>query len=279
MKNLLKAVLTLALVFGFALGAQAQQGQGQITQTTLVNAVLGPAGYSGTSSTISTSVTLAACTGVLAPILPGTPVSDIYIDREVMGVLTWNTSTCSGTVLRGYLGTQAAPHSAGTMVLMAVTYQTNLAQGGNPLPNGFFNQDPPVGATCSAGVPTNVWVNVLTGNQWLCSTITNTWVPGFTNSIGETIVPTTAVASATTILPSGPLFHLTGTTSITTITDPVGCNATAVGGCQFTVICDAVCTWAASGNIAVAAGTVVAGTPVTFIWDAKNSKWVPTTTT
>lgn len=279
MKNLLKAVLvTLALVLCSAITADAQQGQTSITQTTLAAAISGPAGYSGTSSTISGTVTLTACAGILAPTLPGSPVSMIYIDREAIGILTgWNSTTCSGPVLRGYLGTQAAPHKLADMVLIAPPYNTNLALGGNPVPNGFYNADPPVGSTCSAGVPTNIWLNVNTGNQWLCSTITNTWVPGFTNQIGETIVPTTAVASATTILPSGPLFHITGTTPVTTITAPVGCNATAVGGCTFTAIVDTgtASMFATGGNLEIGAAiTTLTGNAYVFTWDAVQSKWV-----
>jgi len=124
------------------------------------------------------------------------------------------------------------------------------------------------------------WVNIYTGAEWLCSSITSTYVPGFNNGLNASApVPTTAVASATTILPSGPFFHLTGTTSVTTITTPVGCSATTVNGCQFTVICDGICTWASSGNIATAAGTVVAGTQVTFTWNPATSKWYPNTAT
>src|ERR1700690_831868 len=101
--NFRKAVsllIVLAGLTGFAVG------QAALTQTTLSGAVSGPAFYSGTSSTISDFVTLAACTGIAAPLLPGTPSSIIYVGREAMGVLNWNTSSCSGKVFRGYLSTQ-----------------------------------------------------------------------------------------------------------------------------------------------------------------------------
>lgn len=253
-------------------------GQTLLTQTTLSSGQSGPALYSGSSPTISGTVTLAACTGVIAPILPGTPASVIYIDREAEGVFTWNTSSCSGTVMRGYLGTQAAPHVSGDMVLIAPAYQTTLGQGGNPTPNGLFQQDPPANGGCTpTGTVTMPWVNILTGAQWLCSTISKTWIPGYVNPLTTVVdIPNTAVASATTILPSGPLFHLTGVTAVTTITTPLGCNATAVGGCTFTVITDtgAAAQFATGGNLEIGAAiTTLAGKTYTFVWDAVQSKW------
>lgn len=272
--NLRKIVSLLVLLAGLTGACFAQTA---LTQTTLSAAQYGPVYYSGTTNQTSQTVTLAACTGVIAPVLPGTPASVIYIDGEAEGVFTWNSSTCSGSVLRGYLGTQQSPHVSGTMVLIAPAYQTTLLQGANPTPSGLFNQDPPFNGACTAaGTPTTPWVNVLTSAQWLCSTVTGTWVPGFNNPrIAGSDVVTAAVASvAGSTLPSGPLFHVTGTNAITGWTTPVGCNATAVGGCQFTIIPDAVCTWTSAGNISLA-GTCAVGKAVTFIWDAKNSKWIP----
>jgi hypothetical protein len=282
MKNFTKAVLIFALALACGFSLQAQQGQNAITQTTLASLISGPAGYSGTSPTISGFATIATCTGVLAPVLPGTPVSILYVGREALGVLTWNSSTCSGAVLRGYLGTQAAPHPSGDMVLIAPAYQTNVGVGANPVPNGFFNVDPPAGSTCSAGVPTNLWLNVLTGSQWLCSTISNTWVPGFINQwITDGAAQTATVpAAAGTVTPSGPLFIISGAGAITGFNIPVGCNATATGICAFTVISAAgsTWTWTAAGNI-MTAGTGTAGHTFTFVWSASLQKFVPSSLT
>lgn len=250
-------------------------GQTALTQTTLASAVSGPSFYNGNSSRIDGSVVLASVTGISAPVFSGTPVSYIYVGREAMGVTAVNTSTKIVTVRRGDLGTQATPHPSGDMVIISVP--VNTSNGGNPVPNGFFQVDPPQGANCTAAnTPTTPWVNVLTGAQWLCSSITNTWVPGFNNPLfPESTAPTAAVASvAGATLPSGPLFHVTGTNAITSWTAPVGCNATAVGGCSFTIIPDAVCTWTSAGNIALA-GSCVVNKALTFTWDAKNSKWIP----
>jgi len=274
--NLRKIASLLVLLAGLA---GLAFGQTALTQTTLAGAVTGPALYSGTSPTLQTFVCLASVTGISNPILPGTPVSVIYVGREAMGVWQVNSSTACLTVNRGYLGTQAAPHPTGDMVLVAPQYQTTLGTGGNPLPNGLFMQDAPAGGTCTpSGTPTMPWVNVLTGAQWLCSTIAKVWIPGFVNPLTTVVdIPNTAVASATTILPSGPLFHLTGTTPVTTITTPVGCDATAVGGCTFTVIVDSgtAAQFATGGNLEIGAAiTTLTGKAYTFVWDAGQSKWV-----
>lgn len=253
-------------------------GQTALTQTTLASAVSGPSLYSGTSPTISQTITLAACTGLAAPILPGTPSSIIYVGREAMGVFSINTSSCSAVVNRGYLGTQAAPHPSGDMVLYGANYAVTISQGGNPVPSGLFQQDPPANGACTpSATPSTPWVNVLSGAQWLCSTISKTWIPGFVNPLTTvTDIPNTAVASAATILPSGPLFHLTGTTAVTTITTPIGCDATAVGGCTFSMIVDTgtASQFGTGGNLEIGAAiTTLSGKTYTFVWDAVQSKW------
>src|SRR6267378_3572974 len=165
MKFAQRVASLLILVAGLAGLASAQTA---LTQTTLSGSVSGPALYSGSSPTISGSLTLASCTGIAAPVLPGTPSSILYVGREAMGVFSINTTSCTATVFRGYLGTQAAPHPSGDMVLYGPNYAVTLALGGNPVPSGLFQQDPPMNGTCTAaGTPTTPWINVLTAAQWL----------------------------------------------------------------------------------------------------------------
>lgn len=276
MKTLRKAVLFLVAVLGFC---GIANGQAALTQTTLASLVSGPAFYSGTSVQIDQVVFLASVTGISAPSLPGSPVSVIYVGREAMGVFTVNTNLKSVGVFRGYLGTLASPHPNGEMVLVSNVYSTTQAFGANPVPSGFFQTDPPLGGSCTAALtPTTPWVNVLTGSQWLCSTITGSWVPGFQNPwITDGAWQTATVAAAAgAILPSGPLFVVSGAGAITGFTVPIGCDATAVGGCSFTIIAAAgsTWTWTAAGNI-MTAGTGTAGHTFTFIWSASLSKFVP----
>lgn len=277
MKTTLKAVLVLVI---FALAGVPSFAQTALTQTTLSSAVNGPSVYNGTSPSISGQIFLASVTGISAPVLPGTPVSVIYVGREAMGVLAVSTTTTSVTVMRGYLGTQAAPHPSGVTVLISNVYSTNSAFGANPVPSGFFSNDPPIGGSCTAAnTPTTPWVNVLTGAQWLCSSITSTWVPGWNNPLSASSPGATAsVASAAgAILPSGPFFTVTGAAAITGFTIPIGFDATAsgLGGCfDVRSANGSTWTWTAAGNIAVA-GTGTANKVFTFCWDQNTSKFVP----
>lgn len=267
-----KIAALLILVAGLA---GLSFGQTALTQTTLSTAVSGPAFYSGTSSIISSTVTLAACTGIAAPLLPGTPSSILYVGREAMGVLVWNTSTCSGTVFRGYLGTQPAPHPSGDMVLYGPNYATTLAQGGNPVPNGFFQQDPPLNGSCTpSATPATPWINVLTGYQWLCSPTSGTWIPGFNNpttgSSDGDMGTVASAAGAQTVL--GPFFRISGTNAITSFTIPLGLDATAVGYGSFCVYPTGAFTTTATNNIA-SASTAVVGKTLCFTWNSATSKF------
>lgn len=270
--NFKKIASLLILVAGLA---GASFGQAALTQTTLASAVNGPSFYNGTTPSLSLSVTLASCTGIAAPILPGTPSSIIYVGREAMGVFTVNTSTCVLTVNRGYLGTQASPHPSGDMVLYGPNYAVTLSQGGNPVPSGLFQVDPPLNGGCTAaGTPTTPWVNVLTGYQWLCSPTSNTWVPGFNNpttgSSDGDMGTVASVAGAQTIL--GPFFRISGTNAITSFTIPVGLDATAVGYGSFCVYPTGAFTTTATNNIA-AATTAVVGKTLCFTWNAATQKF------
>lgn len=270
-KKIAVSLVLLAGLAGFAVGQTA------LTQTTLSGAVSGPALYSGTSPTISQQICLASVTGISNPILPGTPVSVIYVDREAMGVFSVNSTTGCLVVNRGYLGTQASPHLSGQAVLVAPVYQTTLGTGANPLPSGLFQQDPPDGGTCTPGnTPTTPWVNVLTGAQWLCSSVTGGWVPGWNNPLsapaswGQTA---TVASAAGAITPSGPYFNISGTAAITGFNIPVGFS-TLQGGC-FTANPTGIWTWTAAGNIATAGTVTAATTPVTFCWNVASQKWIP----
>ncbi len=251
-KTLAVGVLTILCVFAGVIGLNppsVQAQQNTLTQTSL----------SALITASQNQITVASGTGITTT--NNTTATILYVDKEEMVVLG-----VSGTqihVSRGQGGTPAAGHAANAMVL-----------AGNP--TYFFNHDPQ-GACVTASTLATPYVSVITGTQWLCSTLTKTWVPGFGNP-GNSQVPisvTTAVASAAgTVTPSGPLFHITGALAITGFVIPVGFNASTSGGGSFTVIPDGTFTWTSAGNIALA-GTAVVNKTITFTWDAKNSKWIP----
>lgn len=77
-----------------------------------------------------------------------------------------------------------------------------------------------------------------------------------------------AVASASTITPTGSVFHVTGTTTISTINPPY----TGFTGC-ITIIPDGIFLTNTSGNIAIASTSVVSKA-ICFTYDG--TKWYPT---
>jgi len=267
MKTTLKAVLVALVALALPKLAHAQQYT--LGQTTLSAAVTNSQTY----------VQVASVTGIngygpnLKPVpsSASSPQSNIYVDREQMLVLSISGTTLQ--VVRGVNGTTAHAHVSGQMVLSgpAVAFYT-YDPGGTPGSGGGGTSG--VGCTSTAVLSTP-WLNVRTGAQWICSSLSSTWVPGFNNPAAyDAPVPTASHNSATAaMVVSGPLFHVTGTSSMTSITIPVGCNATTVGGCSFAVIPDGACGFTAGNNIA-ASTTCVANKTIYFVWDNVNSKFV-----
>lgn len=278
MKNMKKAVLILlALFVPFAAYGQ----QNSLTQTTLSAAVAGqilgqgPSG-SGGGTPAPTLIQVASATGIVGinPNLGVTPSqsnqSAIYVDRELMMVIGVNGNLL--TVVRGYNGTVATPHASGTMVLVGkpIWFYVN-DPGGSPTSGTGV-----AGAAClAANVVVSPWLNIRTGAQWLCSSVTNTWVPGWNNASVENVSTATVASAAGAITPSGPFFSISGTAAITGFNIPVGFNGTGVGGGCFTAVPTGIWTWTAAGNIAVAGTTTAAQVTVTFCWNAATSKWQP----
>lgn len=275
MKKLTKLFAIAALLF-VAVPSHAQQNT--FTMTTLSAAIAG--GSVNPGQPPPTFVQVTSATGIvgLAPNNVGTPSqpaqTSIYVDRELMSVLAVNGKVL--TVARGQGGTVATPHSAGAMVLAGYPFWFSVNDPGGS--GGFSGVS---GESCT-GSNTIVGprLNVRTGAQWICSSQTGTYVPGFNNPLapwsGGLTAAVASVGGAT--LPSGPIFHVTGTNAITSWTIPVGCPAetvtsATVGSCSFVTIPDAAFTWAGGGNIALT-GTAVINLPIIWIWDSANQKWV-----
>jgi hypothetical protein len=254
MKTITRILAFITLAFGCAFGQTA------LTQTSLGAAVNGNAVYSGGSPNVDTSVILSSVSSVSAPTAGSGYGTLLYIDAELMAVTSVNSATKVVGVIRGWEGTPVSAHVSGAMVLLAP-------------PNAFYRVDP-AGACTAASTAYTPWLNVSNGKQWLCSTLTNTWVPGWGNP-GDSAHPiqvTAAVASAAGLVtPSGPLFHMTGTNAITGFNIPVGFS-----GGSFCAYADAIWTWTAANNIQVA-GTVTTGNqaPVCFTYDSSTGKFIP----
>lgn len=93
------------------------------------------------------------------------------------------------------------------------------------------------------------------------------WFPSATSPPGPNRIGP-AIASAATIAPTHPVHHVTGTAAIATITPP---DAGFQG--EICLISDAIWTWTAAGNIAIAGTTTAANKAFYFTYDPGTQKW------
>lgn len=233
----------------FLLAAVAANAQNALIQTSLSSAI------GATDKTII----VASATGISAPSASaGTVGTQLYVvapgnsKGEVMQATGVNGTTIS---VRRANGGQATAFPSGSMVLLGP-------------PNYFYNYNPSGGCTSTSTYSTP-WVNVTTGQQWLCSTISNSWVAGWGNH-SVPVSPTAAVASAAGLItPSGPLFHITGTSAITGFNIPVGFNFGEV-----CVVPDGIFTTTTANNIGLAS-TAVVSKQLCWKYDSATAKFYP----
>lgn len=237
---------TFNRIFAFGLLAVASVLSAFGQQNTLIQTSL-----SAAITPSQSCFALASVTGINAA-TAAVPGSDLYIvdPGQVAGELVRNVSSIVGTTVCGRrTGTGSAhSHATASMVLVAT------------VPSWFASSDP-TGA-CSTtpgsiagdryGPYVTPVLNINTGNQWLCSSVTGTWVPGFANSSGNRGATVAVASAAGKITPSGPLFHITGTSAITGFNVPVGYNGGTV-----CAVPDAIFTTTAANNIALASTAVV----------------------
>ena len=243
--------LKLALLISlFSFGAQAQLNT--LTKTTL----------SAASGARDTTFSLASVTNVNAP-TGSTPASMLYIvdPGESIGQLV-QVAAVNGlqvkVVPRGS-GANGNAHKSGAMVLVAAQ------------PNWFYNYNP-TGPCVTASTTVTPVVNTNTGQQWLCSATTGTWVPGWGTASSQTaqLLSSTATASvggATAI--AGPLVEISGTEAITSFTMSTGWN-----GQGFCVYPTAAFTIVAGNNISEAS-TADANQIMCFFYNARTAAFSP----
>ena len=220
-----------------------------LNQTTLAAAV----------SNSSTVIQVASATNIVAP--TNGFFQKIYVidPGQTRGELMTVLAVSGAYVSVSRLDAFKAAHASGAIVLIASV---------DPTIPGFYEHDPD-GAPSTTPYFTTPYVNVTNGYQWLQAANADIWVPGWNNPMPVS-APTAAVASAAgAILPSGRLFHVTGTAAVTGFTIPTG-----FAGGSFTIIPDGIFTWTTAGNIGLA-GTAVVGKALIFQWDENAGKFYP----
>lgn len=255
--------------------------QNLLVQTTLAAALPLPSSTSTPNS--PQTVQLTSATGIVAQGLNPTATINaqnfwvLYVDREEIAVTQIQGTTIQG--IRGYNSTKATSHVNGAMVLYGKAAWFNNTDPGAITSQGGISAVSAGSSCVLSAVFAHPWVNTRTGQQWICSTDTLSWVPGFNNGFGAggNNVPSAgteaSVAGTNAVL--GPVFAISGTNAIVTFTPPVGFDNTAVGGGCFTVIPKGIFTWTAAGNISVLGTTTAITQNVTFCWNPYTSKWVP----
>lgn len=214
----------------------------------------------------STIISVASATGIVAPTNQSGSQQKLYIidPDQTRGELMLVSAAPNGLYVPvTRLDQFKASHTSGSIVLIAPV---------DPTLGGFQEYDPtgnPSIAGSYPGAPViTPWLNANNGNQWLQG-ILGQWVPGWNNPTANKGVTAAVASAAGAIVPSGPLFHVTGTSAITGFTIPVG-----FAGGSFTIIPDAIFTWTNAGNIGLA-GTAVVGKALTFTWDSNAGKFYP----
>jgi hypothetical protein len=261
-----KLFKSIAISVGLLFASVGAFGQASLTFTKLSAAV---------SSSSTTLITVSSTTGITAPSASDpTKATLLYIEDGTGGNGVGEAmfvNAVSGNVLRvtrGYDHTVANPHISGALVLVGQ-------------PNQFFEIEPS-GACTSTTILVTPYVNIRTGNQWLCSSVSGSWVPGFFNTAAQPGVTTAVASVAGATNPSGPLFHITGANAITAWGSSTtvglaggGGAATDTEGANFCIIPDAAFTTTATNNIALAS-TAVINKVLCYTFDQTNKKYVPT---
>jgi hypothetical protein len=237
MKNTLFIALSLLAVSAF--------GQTALTSTTVTNAI------TVNQQTFAVASSSAMTAGI-------TKLYIIDKGGQGRGELVTVTAVNSSTSITVSRGSQfRAPHVALSVAVII------------PSAQAIQNYDP-VGSCVAANTLYTPWINQANGKQWLCSTLTLAWVPGFNNSDEPKQVTADVASAAGLVTVTSPLFFVTGTQAVTGWTLP----ATFVGG-SFCTIPEGAFTTTNATNIAIAS-TAVAGKLLCFTWDTATTKWYPT---
>jgi hypothetical protein len=226
--------------------------QTALTSTTLNGAL---------SDSVSQQMVITSTTGWSAS---STSVTNFaLVDRELVRVLTVNTSSKAIGIVRGQLASRAAPHISGATVWF--------------VPSAAIYTYPPAGQCTRANQPYVPWVvsggpNIVSeiGTMFDCLGVGSSgqWVETNGGAVGLPVLGST-VASATSVTPTGTYFKMSGTVNpVSTIALPAGW---APGNC---LLIEPTGAWVTdtAGNILIAS-TAVSGKVLAMCWNG--TKWGP----
>ena len=240
MKNILSTLTILLLMVALCLVPAPAVAQTTTTTTTLAAAM----------TATTTTVNLTSATGVTG-FTNGQPTTWLFIDREFMPVYSVNGTTA---IVQRNGGGMSTTHATSSKVWVG--------------PYNAFLQAAPAGNCTSTSIAYLPMVNVSTGDAWTCGN--SKWTTF--NLYPTRMTMGAQLTAAGTITPTNPWHHITGSTTITTITVPAAFSTD--GGC-INLIPDLVgYTTSTGGNVALAS-TFVASKVLTLCYDTAQSKWYP----
>ena len=246
----------LAILFAILIATSASAQFQRVTPAGLpgitANVTSAAASYTLKSTTGHESVFLDAATGKIAQI--------VWFKNGVQHFAWYEPSGGTSFKLNDNIATIADVFSYDTA-------------NGSPA-NASFAMSRPLTVNASAGTtPPRAILQVDTSSSSVVPVL-------MTGNAGETLyqingngIPVrklSSVASGSSITPTAPIVHVSGTAAINTIVAPSEC-AGAVA-CQVLLIPDAVWTTTTSGNIA-SASTAVVGRPMIMTYDPAPQKW------
>ena len=201
---------------------------------------------------------------ISSPATPKPPISDLTIENNIIdlsdtfGIRGDSSQSALGsnwTITGNWIGDSRGGGAV-------EDYGISLAAG--TLTNGLIQQNTLIGAVIGPFNLTYTPVNVVFG-------------PNITDFNAFSLLAygpmAGSTASATSIDPPGPIFHVTGTTTIQTLTTTWVSSTAGLYSC-ITIIPNGVFALGTSGNIAIASTSVV-GKQMQLCYDTTTTKWYP----
>ena len=255
MKNLMKLFILSALVSAT-----------MFAQTIASTTTLGAAITTTSQGNPYTTITLSSTSGMLAAGTQNQYNTVLYIDQELLGVISLPTST-TATVKRGLglgIGSKPTTHANGATVFYFNTANTTTTQPTYAASYITTNGGPENWGSCTSSAQIALpRINSFWGTKSDC--IGGQWVrtdaPEYPSLATGVTVPAGVLTATGTIMITD-----TGTNAMTGITVP---NGWAPGMC-LTFVPGGAFTWTTATNIA-ASGTAVVNKTLLACWDG--AKW------
>ena len=187
--------------------------------------------------------------------------STVFANLTTSGLIATDAAASTIASAATIAPTKLISFVSGTATITTITAPSPVSAGGGQIvliPTGAFTM------TTSDNIALAVTAVVNVPLVMTYDTTTAKWYPSYYSTSAST-APT--IASATTIAPTTPVFFVSGTTAIATITPAAGINT-------ITIIPTGAFTTTTAGNIAISSTAVVSRILI-MVYDSASAKWYP----